>query len=258
MGDGLAARLVAAGGEGRARRRRAATWEMTPAALRASIARCTGALGDADVGADRRSAAAAPSQPASGSANPEAAPRAERFGQGDDRRAVPRERGQVAVGEVAPARPLVLFVETVNASSTSSASGCAARRSAAIRLVTPGAMPAFMTTVPRALGGCSCRRRPASRGHRGDVDQHAAAVEHEPLGSKPAVGDRVDDEVDFRDRGCDGLGLVEVDVPEVRALVGTATASQDLPARAGRRRDQQRSEHALGADDEHSTVCDVR
>lgn len=63
-----------------------------------------------------------------------------------------------------PAGPLVLLVETVKTSSTSSASGWAASRSAAMRLVTPGAMPAFMTTVPRAVPASCRRHRPASAG----------------------------------------------------------------------------------------------
>ena len=61
-------------------------------------------------------------------------------------------------------------------------------------------------------------------GHRRDVDEHAAAREHHPLGHQPLVGDGADDEVDAVERPLEGVGLVQVDRPEIGPGVGPRPA----------------------------------
>ena len=84
-------------------------------------------------------------------------------------------------------------LDRVNTISTSSASGWARSRSAATRLVTPGARPAFISTVPPAPPAIARNARPAAAGIAETLIRAPPRSSTSPLRDQIRVRDGIDD-----------------------------------------------------------------
>ena len=122
-------------------------------------------------------------------------------------------------------------------------------------------MPAFISTVPRGSPGTRRSRCTALAAIAETLMSTPPRDSTMPLGHQPLVGDGADDEVDAVKRPLEGVGLVEVDRPEIGAGIGPPAGPDAGPARRAERPRDRRPEHPLTAEHEHpagARPADVR